>query len=203
MSNTAQASDAEGNGGQRDHAWNVPNFLSVVRIVGAFFLVAIAFTDQPHWFVGIYLVFAFTDLIDGPLARWLGQSSTIGAKLDSVADVLLSTSLLIGATILSWELLKRELPLISVAIASYVLCAGVALWKFKHMPAFHTYLSKVNHLLVAVGFICLILQWSVWPLRVAAVTTILTNLEGTAIGLLIDEWKTDVPSVFGIKRKPS
>lgn len=203
MSHTGHNSDNPGANAGHGSNVNVPNLLSVVRIIGGGLLVTIALTHRPYWFVGVYLLFAFTDLIDGPLARWLGQSSEIGAKLDSIADVSLSTSLLIGASILSWDLLQGELPFISVAVGSYVLCVVVAFWKFKHMPSFHTYAAKVNHLLVAIGFLCVILQWSVWPLRLAAVTTILTNIEGIAICWLLDEWKTDVPSVFGIKRKTS
>jgi CDP-diacylglycerol--glycerol-3-phosphate 3-phosphatidyltransferase len=198
-----QKSHLPGDNATHNQALNVPNFLSSVRIIGAFLLVAIALTGRPYWFVGVYLVFALTDLIDGPLARWLGQSSEIGAKLDSVADVSLSTSLLVGATILSWQLLKNELTLIGMAIGSYFICVVVALWKFQRMPSFHTYAAKANHFLVAIGFISLILQWSVWPLRVAAVSTILTNIESTAICWLLDQWETDVPSVFGIKRNRS
>ncbi len=195
-----QKSHLSGDSAAYNQALNVPNVLSSVRIVGACVLVIIAVAGHPYWFVGVYLLFAITDLIDGPLARWLGQSSDIGARLDSVADVSLSTSLLVGATILSWDVLKHELSFIGMAIGSYAICVVMAFWKFQRMPSFHTYASKANHFLVALGFVSVILQWSVWPLRVAAVFTMLTNAEGAAICWLLDHWETDVPSVFRIKR---
>lgn len=181
--------------------WNVPNLLCIFRISGSFVLVGVAIAQLPYWFVGLYLLFAATDLIDGPLARWLDQRSDIGARLDSLADVLLGLSLVIGAFILSSDMLRGEILTVSIAIVSYIAAALFGFWKFGQVPSFHTYSAKVTHFLVAVAGISLVLHWSVWPLRIAALAIVLTNIESIAISWHLVEWRSDVPTLFRLLKE--
>jgi CDP-diacylglycerol--glycerol-3-phosphate 3-phosphatidyltransferase/cardiolipin synthase len=83
--------------------WNIPNSLTVLRIllipvfVGIFYLPVD--TLDPHWVnFSATLVFSFaamTDWLDGYLARRLNQTSAFGAFLDPVADKLMVAAALI------------------------------------------------------------------------------------------------------------
>lgn len=182
--------------GQADRFWTIPNVLCLVRLFGAFGLPALAVAGLPIWFVAVYLILAATDLIDGPIARWTNQNSTTGAGLDTIADLWLSFCLLTGAAILSWEMIRQEWILIVVAVASYVVAASFGYWKFRKIPSYHTYSAKITHFLVALAGISLVLGWTVWLLRIASVAVILTNVESLAITNKLDQWKTDVASIF-------
>ena len=46
--------------------------------------------------------------------------------------------------------------------------------------------------------VSLILDWSVWPLRIASIVAILGNLEAIAITAVLKKWQTDVLSFFRI-----
>jgi CDP-diacylglycerol--glycerol-3-phosphate 3-phosphatidyltransferase len=87
---------------------NLPNFLTIARIFFVPLLVA-ALVEQNLSFriagvvvgndwlaLGIFLCAAATDLLDGYLARRLGQVTTIGTLLDPIADKLLISSALIA-----------------------------------------------------------------------------------------------------------
>ena len=87
---------------------NWPNKITLIRI----FLVPIllVFLISPHgWFpmiaAIIFLIAAFTDWLDGHLARSTNQVTRLGQLLDPVADKILVTSALAlpGAGILLWE----------------------------------------------------------------------------------------------------
>lgn len=178
--------------------WTIPNIICLVRIVGSFALVGLAIAQLPYWFAEVYLVLAASDLVDGEIARRYGQSSALGAGLDSLADIVLSISLLIGVALIRWSAVWGELGMIAIAIVSYLIAVTVCFLKFRRLPSFHTYTAKGTHFLVAVGGVCLVLDWSVWPLRIAAISIVLTNLESLAIIFRLKDWRTDVPSVFSI-----
>ena len=82
---------------QRSGVLNVPNALSLVRIVLAPFLMVLLIAKSgPYTYAaaGLFLAAAVTDWLDGRIARTTGQVSILGALLDPVADKLLITAAL-------------------------------------------------------------------------------------------------------------
>ena len=78
---------------------NLPNALSLVRIVLAPFLMALLIANTGPYTVaaaGLFLAAALTDYLDGRIARTTGQVSTVGQLLDPVADKLLIAAALIA-----------------------------------------------------------------------------------------------------------
>lgn len=67
--------------------WTIPNALSLVRMVLVVPITYLVVVDGPlGWIVGLILVAAFTDWIDGRLARWAHTVSEWGKVLDPIAD---------------------------------------------------------------------------------------------------------------------
>jgi cardiolipin synthase len=68
---------------------NLPNFLTLIRILTIpFFLAYLAYHRYSEALV-IFIFGAVTDFLDGLAARWLHQETRLGAYLDPVADKLL------------------------------------------------------------------------------------------------------------------
>ncbi len=84
-------------------AWNVPNILTVLRLLSAPAL-ALVFVVLPRpaadWVaLGLFVAAAATDWCDGYLARRWNQTSRFGAMLDPIADkamVITALALLVG-----------------------------------------------------------------------------------------------------------
>jgi CDP-diacylglycerol---glycerol-3-phosphate 3-phosphatidyltransferase len=83
---------------------NLPNYLTLTRIVIVPLLVVVLLTPvSERWFgiqgyalaIVIFLVASLTDILDGHIARARNQVSKIGALLDPIADKLLVSAALI------------------------------------------------------------------------------------------------------------
>ena len=96
----------------RSKALSLPNLLTYGRCVAVPAVVALLFLPNESWArwtaLGVFVVAALTDYLDGYLARALSQQSALGRMLDPIADKLLvAASLLMLAhdrTITGWAL---------------------------------------------------------------------------------------------------
>lgn len=97
--------------------WNVPNILTVIRLLAAPTLaVVFLYFNSPwaDWFALIlFVAAALTDFVDGYLARAWKQESKFGAMLDPIADkamVLIALLVIIGFSgVKAWILLPATM----------------------------------------------------------------------------------------------
>ena len=79
--------------------WNLPNSLTMVRIFLVPLLVVALLTEMPDkefWGLGIFLLAALTDMLDGIIARRTNRITVTGAMLDPIADKLLMSAAFIS-----------------------------------------------------------------------------------------------------------
>jgi cardiolipin synthase (CMP-forming) len=195
-----QAADS-GDGERTRRIATVPNLLCVIRLLGSLVLVALAVIGRNDAFLWLFVALALTDWLDGKLAILLDQRSVLGARLDTWADAALYAALLFGALWLHGATLRPEIGWILAAVASYAVSTTAGFWKYRRWPSYHTRLAKTCWFLIAVAVVCLFADWAVWPLRVAAVGLVLTNLESVLITMLSPNWRADVESVFHVLRE--
>jgi len=82
-----------------NEVWNLPNALTLFRIFLVPFLVVVLltkFTAREFVGLGIFLVAAVTDFLDGWVARRRNQTTKLGALLDPIADKLLMSAAFIS-----------------------------------------------------------------------------------------------------------
>jgi CDP-diacylglycerol--glycerol-3-phosphate 3-phosphatidyltransferase len=86
------------------YAVNLPNYLTLARIIIVPLLVVVLLTPvADQWLgisgyaiaIGVFLIASFTDILDGHLARRRNQVSNLGKLLDPIADKLLVSAALI------------------------------------------------------------------------------------------------------------
>ena len=82
---------------QPDRVLTVPNVLSVLRLLGVpLFLWLLLGPHADLWALVVLAASGFTDWLDGKLARWLNQTSRLGALLDPAADRLYIVATLVA-----------------------------------------------------------------------------------------------------------
>ncbi|BCW70408.1 CDP-diacylglycerol--glycerol-3-phosphate 3-phosphatidyltransferase [Arthrobacter sp. NicSoilB8] len=105
---------AEANAGSASRIWNLPNILTMLRIVLVPFFVWFLILDAPGWQAQngvwrwaaafVFAVAIYTDKLDGDIARSRGLVTDFGKIADPIADKLLTGSALVMLSLL------QELP---------------------------------------------------------------------------------------------
>ncbi|MBE6775210.1 MAG: CDP-alcohol phosphatidyltransferase family protein [Ruminococcaceae bacterium] len=181
---------------------NCANFFSVIRIVGALYLLLTDVgNDFTPKFLILYAIFCSTDAIDGFLARKLNISSVLGVTLDTIGDGL------IGFTPVKVLVIQKLIPgwfyvLLGVTVAVFAAAAVVAQIKFKKFTFPHTYFGKLNGCCVASSpFLFHIVPLEVLFIIVGGVF-FFAGVETLIIVIKLKELKPFVPSVFHTDYEP-
>ncbi len=119
------------------------NEITLLRIAGT---VALLFLRPlSAWFFVIYALTGITDAADGWLARRTGTASPLGARLDSVADLVFYGVMLIKLL----PVLIKELPVRIFVFAGAVIILRLGAYvaaavKYHRFAAVHTYMNKLT-----------------------------------------------------------
>jgi len=157
--------------GEALHPWTIPNAIGFVRIglIPVFLVLALDSGDGRDTAATIlFAVIAWSDQLDGMVARVTGQYSRLGALLDPLTDRLL----VISGAIVAWEfeLLPRwALLVLAAREALMLLLTQIALRRGMDL--------KVNML----G------RWAVWPVMAAL-----------GLAMIVETWISDVLLYFGL-----
>lgn len=73
--------------------FSYPNQLTLLRLLFVPFIVISLLDHSYGWALGLFLLAAASDALDGLLARWLRQKTVLGQYLDPIADKLLLSTL--------------------------------------------------------------------------------------------------------------
>ncbi len=149
----------------------VPNILSISRVIAASFLFTFDTFYDPV-FLSIYIYCAFSDFVDGKIARKFHCESKLGAALDSIGDGMTYIPLLV-------ILVKQKMVpgFITVWLVVDILLAFVgafiALGRFKKFFIPHTYIGKLlGAVIFVLPVIVQVVPEMVWFLAIAITATI-------------------------------
>ncbi len=125
----------------------IPNVLTTMRLLSA---VCLFFVEPlSDTFFIIYTFAGVSDVLDGLIARAAGCTSSLGARLDSMADLCFYAVMLLRILPIVWPIVDLwkwcfVAGIIFVRVISYSIVAI----KYKRFSAMHTYLNKVTGLIV-------------------------------------------------------
>ncbi len=126
---------------------NLPNILSYARIAGTIWLLLME--PLTPLFLTVYTITGVTDVLDGAIARKYGTTSEKGAKLDSIADLLFYTLILIRIFPIMWVTLPKKIwIMVGAVLVVRFISYGTAAKKYHRFASLHTYLNKVTGFMV-------------------------------------------------------
>ena len=173
----------------------LPNLLSGLRLGLTPVLLYLAHGDHRTVFLAVLALSLLSDAVDGILARWLGQTSQLGARLDSWADLLTGLSLPLCAWWLWPGPVAQEAPWLTALVFCYLMPVVLGFVRFRRLTSYHTIAWKVLAWVIA-GAAVALLGWGIgWPIQVVLPFVALASLEEIAITIVLPEWRSNVPSL--------
>ena len=119
----------------------IPNCISVCRII--FSLILFIVKPLSAAFYAIYIICGLSDMVDGFIARKTGTTSNLGARLDSMGDMVMVGVLLLVLYPIINPPIQIVIWTISIGIIRLASMA-VALKKYKTFAGLHTYGNKIT-----------------------------------------------------------
>ncbi len=174
----------------------VPNALSISRLIGAFALVLTGGLNE--WFLLVFVFCGITDVLDGYIARRYGLCSDSGEVIDSIADfavVLAMLAVLIPT--LPWDQWMINFIAFIATVRGISLCVGTI--RFGKVALLHTYLNKTAGFLLRISpfFIMFCDLGSV--VMVVCSVSLAGAVEDLAINLRSETLDRNIRSVFDLK----
>lgn len=125
------------------HPWNVADTITAGRMAASVLLLFLPLENAASY--AVYTIAGLTDVLDGWLARKNSLSSDFGARLDSIADLLFYSIVLLRL----FPVFRKTLPLAVWCAGGMVLLLrlaayGVAALKYRCFASLHTWLNKLT-----------------------------------------------------------
>lgn len=141
---------------------SLPNLLCVMRMLLVVPIVWALVNGHYGWTLGLFVIAAVSDGLDGFLAKHYGWTSELGKVLDPVADKLLLVSVIITLTLVG--MVPLWLTVVVVA-RDVVIGAGAAVykWLFGPVEGQPTAASKVNTFF-QLSYVILVVAGAAFPL---------------------------------------
>ncbi len=173
----------------------IANWLSILRIGLAPVLLVLALQGAAHAFTACLALALLTDIVDGKIARWLGQTSLLGARLDSWGDLLLYLSLPVCGVLLRPDFVRAEAIWFTIAVSSALVPVVFGLVRFGRVTSYHTRGAKVAAYLLGGSTLAAFAGGPGWPFRFATAVFVCAEVEEVVITLVLPVWHPNVPSL--------
>jgi len=181
----------------KERIYNIPNFLSLYRLLSVPFLFYVVYLGQEQVFFYWFLFNMFTDGLDGFIARRFNMQTKLGAKLDSTADFAMYLLGMYALIRLKWDVLEPYKFSFFLLIFYYIFIDVFSLIKFKEISSLHLISSKASGVLEALFFFLLfyngfspLLYWLMF------IVVSFSFVENMYFLFKIDKMKSDLKGFF-------
>ena len=181
----------------------IPNILSISRLIliPAMIIPAYYIDNEPNArfiFLIMFIIIGVTDKLDGTLARYLNQTTALGAKLDTIADMVFYPLIALWLYRFESGVVGEWWNLIYFLLALYFFKMITGKIKFGYVPAFHTIGAKTFsaslYFFMIIAMLDSNLAESIFPLL--CVIGFINQIEETYILLTRDSVDENIRSVF-------
>jgi CDP-diacylglycerol--glycerol-3-phosphate 3-phosphatidyltransferase len=179
--------------------WNIPNLLSLYRIIIFPFILWLVLSGYEKLFALFITISLVTDILDGFIARRFKLQTAIGAKLDSWADMGTYILAFLAIYLFKWEEIRPHAAMFIGFLMMMILSYAAVFMKFGSLIGMHTYMFKITGYLQG-AFIIMLFAWglNLWAYYICLGWGILACLEEILIVLYLKKPRSNVKGLYWI-----
>ncbi|HLU94763.1 MAG TPA: CDP-alcohol phosphatidyltransferase family protein [Membranihabitans sp.] len=181
---------------------NVPNVLSMYRLLVSPVILYFALTYNEKWFVILICISLVTDILDGNIARIYKLQTNFGAALDNLADMFTFAMALLGLVLFRWTEIQPHAWLLYLFLGIFVLSYIVGFSRFGKIPGLHLYGAVIAGYLQGLFFFVLFLYgFYPWLYYLAVGWGILAYIEKIIVLWRLDDIRIGVKGLYWMMKE--
>lgn len=181
---------------------NVPNFLSLYRLLAFPVILFMALTGRENGFVILLCISLVSDVLDGNIARRFKLQTHFGAALDNLADIFTYLMALLGIFIFKWTEVEPHAWILYMFLVVFVLSYIIAFFRFGKIPGLHLYSAvSAGYIQSAFFFVLFVFGFQAWMFYLAIGWGFIAYIEKILVLLKLDDIKIGVKGLYWLNKE--
>jgi CDP-diacylglycerol--glycerol-3-phosphate 3-phosphatidyltransferase len=187
-----------------ENVLNVPNLISLYRLLVFPVILFMALTGRESWFVILLCISLVSDVLDGNIARYFKLQTNFGAALDNLADICTYAMALLGLFIFKWTEIAPHAWILYLFLTVFVLSYIVAFYRFGKIPGLHLYSAvSAGYIQSIFFFVLFVFGFYPWMYYLAVGWGVIAYVEKIFVLLKLDDIKIGVKGLYWLMKKES
>jgi len=180
---------------------NVPNFISLYRLLVFPVILFMALTGRENGFVILLCISLVSDVLDGNIARIFKLQTHFGAALDNLADIFTYAMALLGLFIFKWTDIEPHAWILYLFLGVFVLSYIVAFYRFGKIPGLHLYSAvSAGYAQSIFFFVLFVFGFYSWMYYLVIIWGIIAYTEKILVLLKLDDIKAGVKGMYWLMK---
>lgn len=176
---------------------NVPNLISLYRLLVFPAILFMALTGRETGFVVLLSISLVSDVLDGNIARYFKLQTNFGAALDNLADIFTYAMAILGLFVFKWSDIEPHAWFLYLFLGVFVLSYAVSFLRFGKIPGLHLYSAvSAGYVQSIFFFVLFVFDFYTWMFYVAVGWGLLAYLEKIVVLLWLDDIKIGVKGLY-------
>ena len=181
---------------------NVPNLISLYRLLVFPMILFMALTGRESWFVVLLCISLVSDVLDGNIARFFKLQTNFGAALDNLADIFTYAMALLGLFIFKWTEIAPHAWILYLFLAVFVLSYVVSFFRFGKIPGLHLYSAvSAGYIQSIFFFVLFVFGFYPWMYYLAIGWGVVAYVEKIFVLLKLDDIRIGVKGLYWLMKE--
>jgi phosphatidylglycerophosphate synthase len=187
-----------------ENVLNVPNLISLYRLLVFPVILFMALTGRESWFVILLCISLVSDVLDGNIARIFRLQTNFGAALDNLADIFTYAMALLGLFIFKWADIAPHAWILYLFLSVFVLSYLVAFYRFGKIPGLHLYSAvSAGYVQSIFFFVLFVFGFYPWMYYLAIGWGVIAYVEKIFVLLKLDDIRIGVKGLYWLIKENS